>query len=240
MPAEQVLRIGITEDHRTPSRVEDYRRWLVGIEPGIEFVLLSHAAENPGRIERLDGLVMTGGGDVHPKFYGRDDLLGQAEGTIAERDVFELKLVEDALERDLPVLAVCRGLQVLNVALGGSLLADVSSSGFRDHRGPGTHALLVDPHAFLYFAAGSREAEVNTSHHQAVDRLGSGLRPSGFSPDGVVEAVEWSSKEGMSFLLGVQWHPERIPEQTLSHNIASLFLRDADHYHRTMISTSHS
>jgi putative glutamine amidotransferase len=153
--------------------------------------------------------------------------------------MYELKAVERALELDLPILAICRGMQVLNVILGGSLLVDVESAGFQDHRGPGFHQLNVDPHALLFFAAGAREAEVNTSHHQAVDRLGAGLRPSGFAPDGVIEAVEWSSKEGMPFLLGVQWHPERIPDQALSRNIASLFLRDAQRSHSDRGITSH-
>lgn len=236
MSRERKLKVGITDDHRSPTRIEEYRRWLTDMDSGIDFSLLSPGA---GRVDELDALFLTGGGDLHPKFYGRDDALDRAEGVHLERDVYEMKAVERALELDLPIVAICRGMQVLNVTLGGSLLVDVASAGFQDHRGPGMHSLRVDPHALLFFAAGAREAEVNTSHHQAVDRLGTGLRPSGFAPDGVIEAVEWSSKEGMPFLLGVQWHPERIPDHVFSRNIASLFLRDAHRSRSDKRSTPH-
>ncbi|MEK6650117.1 MAG: gamma-glutamyl-gamma-aminobutyrate hydrolase family protein [Bacteroidota bacterium] len=236
MSRERNLKIGMTDDHRTPSRVEEYRRWLTNVDAAIDFSLLSPGAAG---VDELDALVLTGGGDLHPKFYGRGDALDRAEGVLLERDVYEMKTVERALELDLPILAICRGMQVLNVTLGGSLLVDVASAGFQDHRGPGMHKLQVDPHALLFFAAGVREAEVNTSHHQAVDRLGNGLRPSGFATDGVIEAVEWSSKEGMPFLLGVQWHPERIPDHGFSRNIATLFLRAAQRFHSANSTTSH-
>ncbi len=230
MASHHALRIGITDDHRTPSKVEEYRSWICGVDADVDIQLLSTRAEHQVSVDALHGLLLTGGGDVHPKFYGRDDLVERAEGVVLERDIFELRLIEQALERNLPVLAVCRGMQALNVALGGSLHVDLGSMGFDDHRGPGAHALHVDPHALLFFAAAAREVEVNTSHHQALDRLGNGLQATGFAPDGVIEAVEWSSKEGMPFLLGVQWHPERIPDTVMSRNVASLFMRDAKRY----------
>lgn len=226
----RALRIGITDDHRIPSKVDDYRAWLRGVDPELDLQLLSTRAEHQVRVEDLDGVLLTGGGDVHPKFYGRDELLDRTEGVVLERDIFEMRLIERALEMDLPLLAVCRGMQVLNVALGGSLHADLRSSGFDDHRRPEGHIVHIDPHAMLYFAAAAREADVNTSHHQAVDRLGNGLQATGFAPDGVIEAVEWSSKEGMPFLVGVQWHPERIPDAVLSRNLAGLFLKDAKRF----------
>lgn len=231
MSVEPRLRVGVTADHRTPSRVDDYRRWLSSVAPEVETVVLAQDDIEPDAVGSLDGIVFTGGGDVHPRYYGRDEALDKAEGVVVERDVFELKLVERVLERGMPLLAVCRGMQALNVALGGSLLVDVASAGFTDHRGPGVHPLMVDSHAMLYFAAGARETEVNTSHHQAVDRLGTGLRPAAFAPDGVIEAVEWSSKEGQPFLLGVQWHPERMSEHPMSRNIAMLLVREAHIFH---------
>ncbi|MCU0453092.1 MAG: gamma-glutamyl-gamma-aminobutyrate hydrolase family protein [Bacteroidetes bacterium] len=226
MKLTRALRIGITDDHRTPSKVDEYRAWLRGLDADLDLQLLSTRAEHQVRVEDLDGVLLTGGGDVHPKFYGRDDLLDRTEGVVLERDIFEMRLIEQVLERNLPMLAVCRGVQVLNVALGGSLHHDLASLGFNDHRGPGEHPLHVDPHAMLFFAAGARETPVNTSHHQALDRLGNGLQATGFAPDGVIEAVEWSSKEGMPFLMGVQWHPERLPDHLLSRNLAGLFLKD--------------
>lgn len=233
-----MMRIGITDSDRPDSKVAMYEDWLRITEPALEFVRLTPQSDNIDTIEGLDGIVLTGGPDIHPKFYGRDDLFSRCEDVNVARDVFELRVVERSLEHDKPILAVCRGHQLLNVALGGSLLTDLPSAGFSDHR-PKTnsmdvlHGLRVHPHSLLYFAARTSMSQVNSSHHQAVDRLGTGLTPTGFSPDGVIEAMEWSSKDGMPFLLSVQWHPERMPKDSLSHNVASLFMRDVQRVHHS-------
>lgn len=236
-----MLKIGVTEHGRPGSKVGMYEDWIRGIEPAAEFVRLNPVADNVDAVDDVDALLLTGGADIHPKFYGRDELLSRCEDVDLSRDQFELRVVGRVLEQAKPILAICRGHQLLNVALGGSLLTDVESSGFTRHRGKVDgddmrHPLHVHPHSMLYFAVGGTETEVNSSHHQSVDRLGTGLTPSGFSPDGVIEALEWSSKEGMPFLLSVQWHPERMVAHPVSHNIASLFLRDAQrvHYRNTV------
>jgi putative glutamine amidotransferase len=121
-------------------------------------------------------------------------------------------------------------MQVMNVALGGTLVVDLPTDGFMEHRSrtaePLSHPLAVVPHTLLHALAGTTGANVNSFHHQAVDVLGQGLVRSAISSDGVTEAAEWAIKDGMSFLLLVQWHPERAPGDALSQNIMKMFLRE--------------
>ncbi|MEU5346040.1 MULTISPECIES: gamma-glutamyl-gamma-aminobutyrate hydrolase family protein [unclassified Streptomyces] len=159
----------------------------------------AHAAET---VARLDGLVIAGGPDVDPSRYGaaRDPRCGPEART---RDTWELALIEAALASGTPLLGICRGMQLLNVALGGTLVQHiddhVESVGVFGH-----HTVKPVPGS-LYAALVPEETSVPTYHHQAVDRLGTGLAPSAHAADGTVEAIELS---GPGWVLGVQWHPE--------------------------------
>jgi putative glutamine amidotransferase len=155
-------------------------------------------------LELLDGLVFTGGSDLDPSLYGQRPH-PQTIGVVRHRDRAELALMREALRRDMPVLGICRGMQLLNVALGGDLHQHLGSE---THKGPPGrytfHDVTVD--------AGTRLAEVlgagtrtHSCHHQAPDRLGEGLRPAAHAEDGTVEAVEQPSAR---FAVGVLWHPE--------------------------------
>jgi putative glutamine amidotransferase len=175
-------------------------------------VLLA-ASSVPARevLERIDGLIVAGGGDIAPDAYG-----GRAHETIymvnPERDSFELDLVRAALERPaLPVLGICRGMQVLNIVLGGDLTAHVPDE-FGEQvahrlppRVPTTHPVRIELAGAFGEIFSESELPVCSWHHQAVRTLGKGLRPSAWAPDGVIEAV---SLDGHLFALGVQWHPE--------------------------------
>jgi putative glutamine amidotransferase len=166
-------------------------------------------------LDRLDGLCLSGGPDLHPKAYGAPEhpCLGPTE---PELDRFELTLARQAVGRGLPLLAICRGLQVLNVAGGGTLHQHLPDLGTEvDHRqdlmGPRTsHEVELTGASRLEALIGARAFEVNSFHHQAVDVLGRGLRVVGRAPDGVVEAVEG---EPESFLFGVQWHAESLVDR---------------------------
>jgi putative glutamine amidotransferase len=156
-------------------------------------------------VARLDGLVVAGGPDVDPARYGaaRDARTGPPA---PERDAWELALIEGALARGTPLLGICRGMQLLNVALGGTLRQHVDG-----HDGPpgvfGEHDVTPLPGTRLARALPEPgPVAVSTFHHQAVDRLGDGLRPSAIAGDGTVEAVELPGAAGL--VLGVQWHPE--------------------------------
>jgi len=180
---------------------------------GLPLVLPTLQAEHAeALLDRLDGLLLSGGVDMDPALYARSrhPKLGRVD---RERDEFELALTRHALRRDLPILAICRGQQVLNVALGGTLVQDIPSEleGAVTHAAPGrrtrrSHPVEVVGGSKLGEILGPGPLAVNSFHHQAVDRLGDGLTISGRCPaDGVIEAVEMKDR---SFVLAVQWHPE--------------------------------
>jgi putative glutamine amidotransferase len=168
------------------------------------------AAEHPAELlDKLDALILAGGRDLDPLTYGaRPD--PETDEPSPERDRFELALASAALERDLPVLGVCRGMQMLNVACGGTLMQDLGSALRERHRHtPGVfsgHDVALDAGSLAARAVGADRTSVRSHHHQAVDELGEGLVASGRSPeDGLVEAIELPGKR---FALGVLWHPE--------------------------------
>lgn len=171
-------------------------------------VLLPSVGEDASALSAVDGVLLAGGADVDPARYGQD----VHEKTVSrpERDGFEFALVTGALNRGLPVLGVCRGMQVLNVALGGTLTQHLPETvGHGEHQ----PAPAVYGHNRATFVEGSRaagifgaEAKVQCYHHQSVAELGAGLRAVGWASDGTVEAVE---APGEKFVLGVQWHPEQ-------------------------------
>ncbi len=171
------------------------------------------AADEPDALlDLLDGLVLAGGVDVDPASYGQEPHSSTA-GWVSERDVFELELAARALERDLPLLGICRGMQVLNVARGGTLLQHLPDVvHHEDHRRTvGTfagndHDVALTPGSLAERAAGEPLHPTKSHHHQGIDRLGAGLAVTGRAVrDELPEAVE---DPGRRFVLGVQWHPE--------------------------------
>jgi anthranilate synthase component 2/putative glutamine amidotransferase len=175
----------------------------------------SDAAET---LERLDGVMLIGGDDVCGEFYGQPEDEGEhvSQRHRPERDAFEIAVARRAWESDLPMLAICRGIQVLNVALGGTLIADVFEAGYdqthRIRRGVFTnHAVTLEPGSKIHEICGPA-ADVPSHHHQAIDRLADGLVVSGRSDDGVIEAVEAPER---AFIVGVQWHPEEGTDMCL-------------------------
>lgn len=163
-------------------------------------------------LDRIDGLILAGGVDVDPTTYGAV-AHPETRGTVIERDEFELALARRAMERDLPLLGICRGMQVLNVAQGGTLVQHIPDHvGHVGHRrNIGTfdgndHPVALEAGSLAARAAGETEHRSYSHHHQAVDRLGDGLVVTGrATDDGIVEAVEAPQHR---FVLGVQWHPE--------------------------------
>jgi len=158
------------------------------------------------------GLLLMGGSDVNPARYGETRLADTEESDDA-RDELETALIEEALARDLPVLAICRGLQILNVQQGGTLIQHLPSTARHrqrtENKGTPVHEVGIVPGtALASIAGGSLQLAVNSRHHQAIDRLGEGLRVSARdSEDGTIEAVERPDKR---FVIGVQWHPENM------------------------------
>jgi putative glutamine amidotransferase len=229
------MRIGITDTYNGDI-YENYIDWLRSVDSAVECVKLSYVPGNADEIQKLDGLLLSGGGDVHPKYYDHHDVKRNANNVDEKRDAFEFELIDQALNLEIPIFGICRGMQTMNVCLNGSLIVDLVSSRFHAHTGseePIQHTISVVPKTLLHALTGTIEADVNSFHHQAVDRLGRGLMAAAFSPDGVIEAAEWVLKEGMPFLMLVQWHPERIKENILSHKLALMFLRESKNYKQT-------
>ena len=163
-------------------------------------------------LDLLDGLILTGGGDISPYFLGEDPLRGIGECQ-PERDSGELLLSKAALERDLPLLGICRGIQVLAVAAGGKIYQDIPSQ----HQGAMLHSQTA-PRQFPWHEVelkdsllarilGEKRIAVNSLHHQAVSVIPQGFRLNALAPDGVIEGIE---KSGAKFCVGVQWHPESM------------------------------
>lgn len=157
----------------------------------------------------FDGLLLTGGGDIDPALY-QETKRPETDTPDDERDSIELSLVREALERDLPILAICRGLQLLNVYHGGSLIQHLNSSARHQRidgdRGLPAHAVIIQPGTLLSSIAGTGIWQVNSRHHQAANTIGKALRISARdAEDGTVEALERPDKR---FVLAVQWHPE--------------------------------
>ena len=203
-------RIGITPCTRVDDYVESVAR--AGAEP----VVLSNRQDPRAVLDRVDGILLTGGLDVDPALYG--EAPHPATEASPERDRFEVPLSQAALERDVPVLAICRGVQVLNVAAGGTLVQDIPSAVRSDL----AHSIDVPKDKIahgVHVTAGTRLAgalgpgtpldccSVNSRHHQSVGKVAPEFVVSAVSPDGVIEAIE---RPGAAFCVGVQWHPENF------------------------------
>ena len=204
--------IGITRC----SKLDDY---VTSIERAGGRPRILEVSESPRALMGvLDGLLLTGGGDVDPVLYGQDrhETIEDAE---PGRDEFEIDLARRAVAGDLPLLAICRGAQVLNVASGGSLVQDIPSAvssdlthAIRQEANATAHTITVMPGSQLHRALGpdvdpSCSCRVNSRHHQSVSTIGAGLVATATAPDGVVEAIE---SPDHVFCLGVQWHPENF------------------------------
>jgi putative glutamine amidotransferase len=207
--------IGIT----ACPKLEDYRQAV--LHCGAEVRILEPTADVRAALEGIDGLMLTGGDDVAPARYGESKHPAVVE-VEPERDEFEIALVREARRRNLPILAICRGIQVLNVAAGGSLVQDIPSQ----VPGAVTHKLAVPPHQPYALAheiwfekesllgkllkdrlSDADSCEVNSRHHQAIKQVAAGFQVTATAPDGVIEAIE---DPAARFCLGVQWHPENF------------------------------
>lgn len=212
------MKIGLTYTG-SDWKHENYVKWIKA-EEDIEVIRLDAELGNLHEMRDCDGLVLSGGVDIDPELY--DGALeyekAPVDGWQTERDLFEQATLLMAWEMGLPVLGVCRGLQLINVSLEGTLIQDLGVSGDAVHEGAGgvdkEHGVSVAPGSLLWSLAahaGAKESGVvNSAHHQAIDRLGQGLKVSCRAGDGTIEGIEWAEPDGRPFLVAVQWHPERM------------------------------
>jgi|YelNatPaOPRAMG01_1025707.scaffolds.fasta_scaffold00840_22 putative glutamine amidotransferase len=196
----------------------------------LDVVVVSHKTGNWSEVGRCDGLILTGGEDVTPELYG--DWPDETVHSNPERDGFEYRLIEVALEKNMPILGICRGLQIVNVYLGGTLILDLEKYQGKNHR---KISSTEDRYHGVSFTEGSnlskfinvRTGEVNSAHHQAADRVGDGLKVTARADDGTIESLESSNPEGKITL--VQWHPERLnKESPFARGVLELFISNIE------------
>jgi putative glutamine amidotransferase len=198
--------------------------WRVGARA------LRMTPSRPGRVECLDGIVISGGDDIDPALYLPNS--PERAPVDPERDRFEIETLRHMIDSDMPVLGICRGAQLLNVVLGGNLHADLRP--LRRHtsnrRTPlARKTLLVTRDSELHGLLGEDRVRINSLHHQAIDRLGDQLAVSGRDLDGFVQAVEGP---GRRFMLGVQWHPEYLPTHSAQLGLFRALVQAASFDHR--------
>ena len=222
------LKIGITQSE---TNYADYPRWIKG-QDDIEIIELSYDLNNIQDVALCDGIVLSGGIDSHPKFYLDDFDLNYPRAPkefAIFRDEFELTVLDLALQQKKPVLGICRGLQVINVFFGGTLLLDIGDRNIGFHAKTNNidkqHAVFVEKDSLFFNIVQQEKGTVNSAHHQAIDVLGGQLKAVAFSDDNFIEAIELVDVK-KPFFLAVQWHPERMmpQENPFTKNIRQAFL----------------
>lgn len=221
------MRVALTFSNPKKTAPYDEALRLAGLEP------VHITPQQPGGLDGLRGLVLTGGSDINPSRYGQS--MNGSEGVDDARDGLEIDLLERAIAVDLPVLAICRGVQLLNVAHGGSLIQHLPTSDVHQKRCPGcemgrhpaAHGVNVVRASRLAEISGAGHRDVNSRHHQAADRVGEGLVVSATAADGVVEGLE---RPDRSFVVGVQWHPEdRVLVSDMDRKLFEAFAHAVGH-----------
>ena len=227
------MKIGLTYTG-FEEKHNNYLQWLNGNED-IELVTLSKDNRDDKIIKSLDGIVMSGGVDVHPKYYNSNTGYTNApEHFDEERDLYEIAVFNISQQNNIPLLGVCRGMQLVNCILGGSLIQDIGSDANKIHRflqNDKAHGVNIETGTLLIEIAALQRGVVNSAHHQAVNVVGKGLQVNCISDDGITEGLEWADKLNKSFLLCIQWHPERmyklgLQNSTLSKNIRDRFIKE--------------
>lgn len=222
------MKIGLTRTEN-PEKQQYYIDWLKANEE-IEVVTLSANDNNGNGLNDCDALVLSGGIDVHPKFYGGNtNYLVNPKALNEKRDEFEIAAFQSAQENNIPVLGICRGMQLINVIHQGTLIQDLGKENLHEtHNGnpDKSHHICISKDSLLHEITGEINAAINSAHNQAIDKLGAGLIINAKSDDGTIEGIERANMPGKPFLLGIQWHPERMFKFQLEDTPLSKSIRD--------------
>lgn len=231
------IRIALSKTYGT------YESWLKKADPAVEIVNMYGRNTDSAIIilESCSGLLLTGGEDVNPARYGKENELSKCEAIDNYRDSLEFALIKKAISMKMPVFGICRGEQILNVALGGTLLTDIPTDAGTTviHRSSsGTtgspHIVNIDKKSVLFRLTGITRDTVNSYHHQAIDKIAPGFRITAVSDNGVAEAMERKSPEGKPFIMAVQWHPEKATQKPeLSKPLGDYYLENVREYSKT-------
>lgn len=229
------LAIGITA---TEAKYHNYPTWITEDHADIEIVALSASWQNQDILKKCSGLILSGGVDVDPFFYnGAMTYPNQPNEWLRERDLFEMDLLKTALALSMPVLGICRGLQLVNVTLGGTLVQDIEATGKQNHRAMNGvdyyHPVSLQSNSLLAKITQTTKGTVNSAHHQAIGQVASLLQINAFAEENIIEGLEWIDPVHRSPLLCVQWHPERIEDKQtnpFSFALKNWFLQQASNY----------
>lgn len=220
---------------------ESYEAWLRHGEAAVQPInMYGLKIDSALRVlSGCSGLLLTGGEDVFPDYYGKPEKIKLCEEFDRYRDSLELALIKKAIELKMPIFGICRGEQILNVATGGTLFADIPTE-IADttviHRcPPGSeeclHYINIDPKTLLFQITGTQTGIVNSYHHQCVEKAGPGMRITAVAENGVAEAIEREHAQEGAFMMGVQWHPEHLSQSPdLAIPLAEYFLEEAREY----------
>jgi putative glutamine amidotransferase len=217
---------------------QNYLDWFTkeDLLDDIDLVKLSFIENNAEDISKCDGFILTGGVDIHPSFYNGEKMYENSPSTHQiERDQFEEKIYQYSQANKLPVLGICRGMQLINALQGGKLIQDLDNGNAR-HRKEAEdkeHTIISGNGTLLYEIAGSGSGNVNSAHHQAIDptALGDNLKVNAYDGDNekIIEGLEFADKTDTGFMLCVQWHPERMKDRDanpFSQKIKERFLKE--------------
>ncbi len=230
----QRMKIGLTHTG-IEEKHQNYIKWLTGNDD-IEIIQLSEKDNNPEKIKNYDGLILSGGVDIHPKFY-KSEKINYAHSPKKfneQRDEFEIALFGLAQVTVKPVLGICRGFLLINCIYNGTLKQDVGDEPNKIHKAElinhiqkdKAHGLDIEERTTLHDIVKNSRLVVNSAHHQTIEKLGEGLEANCYSDDGLVEGFERKHPTGKPFLLAVQWHPERMYKFNLESSPASKAIRD--------------
>ena len=220
---------GIEEKH------QNYIKWLTGNDD-IEIIKLSEQDNNGAAIKNYDALILSGGVDIHPKFYKNEKVNypHSPKKFNEQRDEFEIAVFHLAQKANKPVLGICRGFQLINCIYKGTLKQDIGDELNKIHKAEiinhiqkdKAHGLDIEEGTILYDIVKARRLVVNSAHHQTIDKPGEGLKVNCRSDDGLIEGFEREYPNGKPFLLTVQWHPERMYKFNLEDSPVSKAIRD--------------
>ena len=221
------MRIAVTDTLGSEHKFQKYIEWLGSGGIPVKCMKTSYRLDN--NTDGCDALVLTGGHDVDPLLYGGPMNHPTIVDVDRRRDDFERNVLTQALDRRIPILGICRGLQLANVHFGGTLIADIQEAGYPAHRSESDdhrHGVSIADDSLLHSIAAVTEGIINSRHHQAVDRTAPDLKIVARSTDGIIEALELAVPAGYPFFLLVQWHPERMSDRDnpLSAKILECFL----------------
>lgn len=202
------MKIGVT---LSETNYANYPKWVKGNNSAVEIIKLSYIENNLHDVSNCDAVVFTGGIDMDP--IEKIEYANAPKAFNLARDLFEMAVLEKSLQERKPILGICRGLQLINVYKGGTLHLDNGETKNKIHKTETDvdkrHLIKVEKDSLFFSIVKQESGEVNSSHHQSIDKLGSGLKAVAKTEDGVTEVIESTNPEEQ-FLLAVQWHPERM------------------------------